>query len=288
MNALTAAVCAATLAGSSLNCVAQQPKKTKAILPDNCHLQLDDGAIYFTELEVADGCLIYFGPTVTHADVVVDKLTLHGKSTIDLSPRPYWVANAPGKPPTPPQAGNTPPTQRGQDGAPGGNGLPGISGTALKLTVHSPVADDGSLWIQTDGFRAAPGGSGGDGAKGAGPNTSGFKCYDGGAGGNGGHGGNGGTGGDTAQVLLTIGPRAVAANRTDGVAPSARPAAADLPGAVVIAGSPGAGGGPGDGGSGGPGGEGRKCGPPATEAKPGPNGHSGPPGTPGQPGNFAQ
>jgi hypothetical protein len=278
--------CLTILTFTSVGCVSQVPKKEKAILPADCQLTLDDASIIFTQLELNDGCVITFSPTVQNAEIVIETLTLHGQSTIDLSPRES-IAGVPGKPPTPPQALNNPPTQTGQNGSAGVNGQPGFPGTNLHLTVETLVAVDGSLWIKTDGGPGSPGGPGGDGAKGAGPLTSGTHCYDGGAGGNGGPGGTGGQGGSTAKVLITVGPKTIAANQTPGVAPSARPTSATIPGAVVAAGSAGPGGAGGSpGGSGGPGGEGRSCHFPATDAHPGPNGLNGPNGSPGSQGIF--
>jgi hypothetical protein len=267
-------------------CFAQEPKQVRAVLPPNTTLKLDEASIYFSELEMNDGDVIYFDPSITSAELVVAKLTLHGKSTIDLSPKAQ-VPGVTGKPPTPAQARNDPPTQRGSDGTAGTNGQVGAPGVGLKLTVEKLVADDGSLWVDTDGGPGAPGGPGGDGAKGAGPATSGVHCYDGGAGGNGGHGGNGGKGGNTSRVILKIGDQVIPPNRTNGFAPSARPSAANIPGAVVVAGSPGAGGLGNVGGNGGPGGEGRSCHFPASDAHPGPGGHRGADGSQGPPGDFA-
>ena len=90
-------------------------------------------------------------------------------------------------------------------------------------------------------------------------------------------GGNDGPGGDTTKVVLVVGPKTIAANRTPGLSPSSRPADADIDGAIVAAGSPGAGGRPGPGGNGGPGGEGISCHFPASDAHVGPNGPQGPP-----------
>ncbi len=263
----------------------QQPAQSRAVLPPNTTLKLDDGTIFFSELELNDGDVIYFDPTINSAEIVVQTLTLHGKSTIDLSPT-VQVPGPAGRPATPTQARNDPPTQRGSDGTPGANGQTGAAGTALKLSVVSVVANDGSLWIKTDGGAGEPGGPGGDGAKGAGPLTSGVHCYDGGAGGNGGRGGNGGKGGNTSKVTIKIADQQISGNRTPGVAPSLRPISANLVGAVVAAGSPGAGAQGGVAGNGGPGGEGRSCHFPASDAHPGPNGHKGTDGTVGAPGDF--
>ena len=203
------------------------------------------------------------------------------------------VPGAAGKPATPGQARNDPPTQRGSDGTAGTDGQTGAAGIALKLSIINITATDGSLWIKTDGGAGSGGGPGGDGAKGAGPATSGTHCYDGGAGGNGGRGGNGGKGGNTAKVNITIGTQTggvqtIVANLTPGTAPSQRPSSANLPGVVVAAGSPGPGGLGGPAGNGGPGGEGRSCRFPASDANPGPGGHRGPDGSPGPPGDFVQ
>jgi hypothetical protein len=260
-------------------------KTMRAVLPEDCKLELDDGSILFTELEINDGCVVTFESSISDADIVVQKLILHGNSTIDLFPKIIYTPVLM-KPPTPPQASNNPPSQRGQNGARGSAGVPGSPGINLKLNVVQLVATDGSLWIKTDGSPGFAGGPGGDGAKGAGPATSGTNCHNGGDGGDGGPGGNGGPGGATAKVVLTVGARSVLANRTPGVSPSLRPADANIPGAVVAAGSPGAGGQPGLGGSGGPEGEGRTCHFPATDAHPGAHGHNGPNGSPGPIGTF--
>jgi len=38
------------------------------------------GSIFFTGLEINDGCVITFDPASKHAEVIVEKLTLHGKA----------------------------------------------------------------------------------------------------------------------------------------------------------------------------------------------------------------
>ena len=167
-----------TIAASSA--IAQPQKTMRAILPEDCNLQLQDGNILFTELEIDSGCVISFVPSVKNANVIVQKLTLHGKSTSDLSPPAVSFA-VPAKPGTPQQARNDPPTERGQNGTHGGNGTPGLSGTNLTLTIETLDASDGSLWIRTDGSPAGSGGPGGDGAKGSAGPFTGVHCYDGGA-----------------------------------------------------------------------------------------------------------
>jgi hypothetical protein len=265
---------------------AQYPQR--AILPANCELKLKDAAIAFLGLELNDGCIVYFDPSIKLANVTVVTLTLHGKSTIDLTPR-VTLPPAPGKSPTPPQPGNSLLSQKGIDGSRGGDGS---AGTELNINVQTLIATDGSLWIKTDGTAGGAGGEGGDGAKGSGPNITGTHCYDGGTGGNGGRGGNGGKGGDTARVTLKIGqntPNPVKPTQTKDVAPSTRPDSANSPGVIIVAGAPGPGG-PGGrggrGGDGGDGGEGRECHFPASDANPGPNGSDGPAGSPGVNGQF--
>ena len=106
----------AILAGS-VN--AQYPQR--AILPANCELELKDAAITFFGLELNDGCIVYFDPSTNLANVTVFTLTLHGKSTIDLTPR-VTLPPTPGKQPTPPQPGDSLPAQNGSDGTRGGDG----------------------------------------------------------------------------------------------------------------------------------------------------------------------
>jgi hypothetical protein len=59
----------------------------RAILPANCDLKLKDAAILFYRLELNDGCIVYFDRSIKQVKVTVVTLTLHGKSTIDLTPR---------------------------------------------------------------------------------------------------------------------------------------------------------------------------------------------------------
>jgi hypothetical protein len=262
---------------------AQYPQR--AILPANCELELKGAAIIFSALELNDGCIVYFDPSIKQAKVSVDTLTLHGKSTIDLTPR-VTLPHAPSKPPTPAQPGDSLPAQSASDGTRGGDGR---AGTGLNISVQTLVATDGSLWIKTDGTAGGAGGEGGDGANGAAAYTSGAHCYDGGSGGNGGRGGNGGKGGDTAEVTLKIGPsppNPVAPTQTKDVAPSTRPDSANSPGVIIVAGAPGPGGPGGRGGRGGNGGEGRECHFPASDANPGTHGSDGPAGSPGPNGQF--
>jgi hypothetical protein len=244
---------------------AQYPQR--AILPANCELKLKDAVILFYGLELNDGCIVYFDPSTKQVKLTVVTLTLHGRSTIDLTPR-VTLPPAPGKPPTPPQPGEDLPAQHGSDGTRGGDGR---AGTGLNISIQTLIATDGSLWIKTDGPAGGAGGEGGDGAKGAGPNTGGAHCYDAGRGGDGGHGGNGRNGGDTAEVTLKIGqnnPTLVKPTQTKDVAPSTRPDSANAAGVIVVAGAPGPGGPAGRGGRGGNGGEGRECHFPASDANP--------------------
>jgi hypothetical protein len=245
---------------------------------------LNNSTIVFVQLELDDGCVVKFNPSFSMVAVTVLNLTLHGKSTIDLSAPavPFTINPKPGAP------GQTGYNAAGTGGVNGAPGVPGAPGPTFLFDVYNVTAPDGSLWVKTDGSAGTPGSPGGDGGKGGGPNTSGVKCSDGGNGGNGGSGGRGGPGGNTAKVIFHLGPEGqhvlVGANLIPGVSPSDRPAAANIPGAIVVAGSPGAGGAGALGGNGGPGGEGRKCKFPATDAKPGaPGGHgaAGPAGSTG-------
>jgi hypothetical protein len=95
---------------------AQYPQR--AILPANCELELKGAAIIFSGLELNDGCIVYFDPSIKQAKVSVDTLTLHGKSIIDLTPR-VTLPHAPSKPPTPAQLGDSLPAQSGSDGSRG-------------------------------------------------------------------------------------------------------------------------------------------------------------------------
>jgi len=257
----------------------------RAILPANSELKLKDSAITFLGLELNDGCVVYFDPAIKLANVTVITLTLHGKSTIDLSPR-LTLPPVPRKPPTPPQPSNGLLVQRGSDGTRGGDGT---AGTELNINVETLVATDGSLWIKTDGTAGGAGGEGGDGSKGPAASISGAHCSDGGPGGNGGRAGNGGRGGDTARVTLKIGRNTanlVKPTQTKDAAPSSRPDSAVSPGVIVVAGAPGPGGPGGRGGRGGDGGEGKECYFPASDANPGPNGSDGTAGSSGPSGQF--
>ena len=89
---------------------AQYPQR--AILPANCDLKLRDAAILFSGLELNDGCIVYFDPSIKRVKLTVVTLILHGKSTIDLTPR-VTLPPAPSKPPTPPQPDDGLPAQHG-------------------------------------------------------------------------------------------------------------------------------------------------------------------------------
>jgi len=269
---------------TALTAATGQARKTmRAVLFPNCQVQLQDGVILFTDLELDDGCVLSFTSNVQNADIIVQNLTLHGNSTINLSPSNCALPTFP-KPPVQPQA--HPETQPGPNGTSGTNGVPGLSGTGLKLTIQNLNAPDGALWIRTDGCPGGPGGPGGDGGKGsAGPWTR-VHCADGGRGGDGGPGGRGGPGGSTAKVALVVLNHPFTANLTPGFAPSARPADANIPGAVVAAGAPGSGGPGGPGGGPGGGGEGHECHFPASDAHGGAGGHPGANGSIGIPGVF--
>ena len=117
-----------TILPGSVN--AQYPQR--ALLPTNCKLELPDATIAFSLIELNDGCIIYFDTSVKHAKITVDTLTLHGKSTIDLTSR-VTLPPSPSKPPTPPQPGDSLPAQAGSDGTRGGDGR---AGTGLNMTVH--------------------------------------------------------------------------------------------------------------------------------------------------------
>lgn len=265
----------------------QNARPIRAVLPPGSQLELKENAIVFSELELNDGCVLYFVPSVTTVEITVVKLILHGKSTVDLTPR----VSLPTVPPTPgemPQVDSSPnPTQTGRTGAPGAPGGAGTNGISLKLNVQTLEAADGSLWIRTDGTQGGQGGAGGKGGKGsAGPYLDRVYCKDGGNGGTGGTGGEGGKGGDAAKVVLKVGPDTISPAQAAGVAPSNRPTLADVPGTVVIFGAPGVGGPPGAGGPGGNAGEGKECHFPATDARPGSPGSPGPNGSRGPNGRF--
>ena len=104
----------------------------RALLPTNCKLELPDATIAFSLIELNDECIIYFDTSVKHAKITVDTLTLHGKSTIDLTSR-VTLPPSPSKPPTPLQPGDSLPAQTGSDGTRGGDGR---AGTGLNMTVH--------------------------------------------------------------------------------------------------------------------------------------------------------
>jgi hypothetical protein len=236
---------------------------------------LNNPTIVFVQLELDDGCVIKFNSSFSHVAVTVLNLTLHGYSTIDLS-APAVTGKIYPKPAPPAQAGYS------SDGAPGvngANGSPGASGPTFLFDVFNVTAPDGALWVRTDGSAGTNGSPGGDGGKGGGPNTSGVSCTDGGNGGTGGAGGDGGLGGMVAKVIFNLGPDGqhvhVGANIIPGFSPSSRPAAANIPGAIVVAGSIGASGLGAPGGNGGPGGEGRECHFPATNARAGVTGAHG-------------
>jgi hypothetical protein len=82
--AILSMVCALpTMLPGAVN--AQYPQR--AILPANCELKLNDAAILFYGLELNDGCIVYFDPSIKQVKLTVITLTLHGQSTIDLTPR---------------------------------------------------------------------------------------------------------------------------------------------------------------------------------------------------------
>ena len=277
------------------------PYRMFITVPPNETFTIDDNAIYFNELELNDGSVVKINPTQRNVIVACGKLTLHGRSTIDLTP-------VMPPPPKPPPAGPEPPQATGEEGpgtvVPGGAivrrnprtgadgpagspGQPGADAVGLVFLTPQVVATDGSLWIKTDGTLGGPGGDGVKGGKGAsGPKTA-FSNPDGGYGGGGGAGGPGGRGGNTASVLFKVGNDLIRSTQANGFSPSSRPPSADTPGTIVISGAPGAGGPGGNGGEGGDGGEGHEgSGPFTSDSKAGPPGGHGNPGPNGPPGNF--
>jgi hypothetical protein len=233
-------------------------KTFSTAIPPNSHFVIQSDAIVFSQLELNDGSVVEFSSKLKSVEITCIKLILHGASTFDLTPK-ISVPQKPAAQPEKEQAGNDSAPQdgaRGLDGASGGDGVHGIN---LIFKVQELIAEDGSLWIKTDG---TPGGSGGDGGAG-GKGSSGPQTFasnpNGGNGGNGGTGGVGGKGGNTAKVILEIGPDTVSPQQADGVAPSARPSISNSPGIIVISGAPGAGGNGGKGGRGGDGGEGNQA-----------------------------
>src|SRR5262245_140180 len=122
---------------------AQYPQRV--ILPANCELKLKDATILFSALELNDGCIVYFDPSIKQVKLTVVTLTLHGKSTIDLTPR-VSLPPAPSKPPTPLQPDDGFPAEHGSDGP---KGRDGRAGTGLDVNIQILVATDGSLWIKT-------------------------------------------------------------------------------------------------------------------------------------------
>ncbi|MDQ3665795.1 MAG: hypothetical protein M3410_04185 [Acidobacteriota bacterium] len=250
----------------------------------NLTFELTETAYYFTRLELDHNSRITVHPSLRSVEIIVVNLVLHGRSTIDLTP----PVPDPVTPPTPQGPGQVPNDIKrgGYTGPSGGRGTDGRNGVDLKLTLDNVTADDGALWIKTDG---TPGGRGGDaapGGKGSGPNVSGPNCVDAGDGGTGGTGGDGGNGGNTSKVLLIRGAGTISPTQATGFAPSSRPPSANQWGRIVISGAPGAGGQPGSGGGGGDGGEFRSCSWPRSDAKAGNRGARGAQGRPGQNGRF--
>lgn len=259
---------------------------TRYALPPGAHMTLSNSAIAYAQLELTDN-VINFASSLSSVEITVQELILHGKNTIDLTS----LAPNPQKPSTPPgkiQAPNTGQVPREGDGGSGGvQGNKGADGVALKLSIQQVIADDGSMWIQTDGKSGGSGGDAGAGAKGSSGPRNGFRNPNGGSGGSGGTGGKGGPGGNTAKITLTVGPNTVSPTQATGTAPSVRPALADMPGTIVIAGAPGTGGQGGAGGSGGPGGEGFSgSGPFTHDSDSGAPGSGGASGAIGDAGNF--
>jgi hypothetical protein len=133
---------------------AQYPQR--AVLPANCELKLKDAAILFYGLEINDGCIVYFDPSIKQVKLTVRYPDFTWKIHHRLTPR-VTLPPAPGKPPTPPQPGEGLPAQHGSDGT------NRRAGTGLDISIQTLVATDGSLWIKTDGPAGGAGGEDDDG-----------------------------------------------------------------------------------------------------------------------------
>lgn len=261
---------------------------SRVVVPPGSDLEIREGDVYFVELVLNEGSTVGFHPELKSVKLKVDKLTLNGRATIDLTPRVPDAATPAPKTNAPPQSAYTLP---GTDGSAGDAGRNMPSGISLSLRIMNvPTASaTGSLWIRSDGKRGGNGGDGGPGGMGGGTVRHPLSCGDGGFGGSGGAGGLGGRGGDSASVAVRIGPEGnfvdLTANQAPGFAPSARPP--DLPGKVAVWGAPGAGGTGGRGGKGGAGGGPPiSCGFPRGDAKVGAPGPDGAPGNKGADGQF--
>lgn len=270
--------------------IANASAQTHALyVPPGATMVLTESAYVFAELELNEGSVIAFSG-VKAVQITCVKLTLHGKSTIDLSPS----TPSPPRPSEPAPKGqalnnNNPPTT-GDTGTTGGTGKPGAHGVSLAFSAQQLSAADGSMWVKMDGGAGGPGGYGGMGGKGSsGPATC-VSNPNGGNGGAGGAGGPGGPGGNTGKVTFKIGANTVSPTQAQGTAPSPRPASANMPGVIVISGSPGKGGSGGPGGRGGDAGEGHEgpggffC--PSTDSQSGGRGADGPTGAKGADGKF--
>ncbi|MFG6488281.1 hypothetical protein ACG04R_16460 [Roseateles sp. BYS78W] len=257
-------------------------------------LVLNDVAMAVQELEMFDGCVLSYDPSVrtrgNKVSLTIQNVILHGKSKIDLTDPNPRAADGVGHPDphdTPTQA--VPTTNKGQRGYAGGAGTAGETALALDMDIQQwDPASDGSLWIDTDGQAGGNGGLGGKGAKGsAGPWTR-VHCYDGGDGGDGGPGGAGGAGGDTSRVRLILRGAPVASQlAASKVAPSDWPPdVATNQHVIIVSGGYGKGGAGGAGGPSGDVGEGHQCKFPATDAHEGHPGSAGPRGADGSAGHF--
>lgn len=263
---------------------------SRAIVPPGKYLEIREANVYFVELVLNEGSTVGFDTALKNVNLKVDKLTLNGRATIDLTPRvPDATTPAP-KTKVPEQTGYTLP---GTNGEAGDNGSDGPNGIALSFRIMNvpTITAAGALWIRSDGKSSANGGDGGPGGMGGGTVKHPLSCGDGGPGGRGGAGGAGGRGGNTASVSVRIGPEDnfvdLKANRASGFAPSNPPQ--DLQGKIVIWGAPGAGGNGGRGGKGGAGGGPfMSCGWPRGDAQVGPAGPDGQQGRKGADGQFVE
>lgn len=263
---------------------------SRAVVPPGKYLEIREANVYFVELVLNEGSTIGFDSALKNVSLKVDKLTLNGRATIDLTPRVPDAATPAPKTKVPEQTDYTRP---GTSGETGDNGSDGPNGITLSFRIMNvpTIAATGSLWIRSDGKSGANGGDGGPGGMGGGTVNHPISCGDGGPGGRGGTGGTGGRGGNTASVAVRIGPEDnfvdLKANRAPGFIPSNPPQ--DLEGKIVIWGAPGAGGNGGRGGKGGAGGGPfMSCGWPRGDAQVGPAGPDGQQGSKGADGQFVE
>src|SRR5665213_1312650 len=94
-----------TLAGRVFALVLESPIESRLItqLPANSVTTLPSSSTVYRTLEMSDGSVIDFAPTIGTASVTIGKLVLNGKCTIDLTPQAPMPL-IPGRPSTPPQA----------------------------------------------------------------------------------------------------------------------------------------------------------------------------------------